>query len=196
MCPKEIKALEFPTLHYNNAIIYDLTNDDLVYELNGKDKISIASLTKILTTMTAIEKINKLDDTIVYTKEMASLVWWDASTARLIVGHTYTYRDLLYASILPSGADATIAIVISLNDSINDFVNDMNILAKSIGMTSSNFINVTGFDNDNHYSTIEDLLKLLKYALNNNTFKTIYTIKEYTLIGKVNYYYDNELLDS
>lgn len=195
--PKNIRALEFPTLHYENAVIYDLTDSKVIYELNSKDKISIASLTKILTTITAIEKINNLDDSVIYTKEMASLVRWDASTAGLIVGHTYTYRDLLYASILPSGADATIALAISLNGSINDFVNEMNILAKSIGMTSSNFINVTGLDNDNHYSTIEDLLKLLKYSLNNNTFKIIYTTKEYTLTDGLNvkstlYRYSND----
>lgn len=184
--PRSLRALEFPTLHYHNAIIYDLTSDNVVYELNSKDKISIASLTKILTTITAIEKIDNLDDRVIYTKEMASLVRWDASTAGLIVGHTYTYRDLLYASILPSGADATVGLAISLDGSINNFVNDMNNLAKSIGMISSNFVNVTGLDSNNHYSTVEDLLKLLKYALNNNIFKTIYMTKEYTLTDGLN----------
>lgn len=112
---------------------------------------------------------------------MLSNIKYDASLAGLKIGDKLTYKDLLYASILPSGADATQALAYSLSGSINNFVNDMNTLAKKIGMESSNFVNVTGLDIDNHYSTVSDLLKMLQYALKNETFKTIYTTKSYTL---------------
>lgn len=174
-------ALDDPTLYSKNYCLYDLTDDKIIYEKNIQERTNIASLTKIMTTITAIEKINNLDDYVTITSEMLSNIKYDASLAGLKIGDKLTYKDLLYASILPSGADATQALAYSLSGSINNFVNDMNTLAKKIGMESSNFVNVTGLDIDNHYSTINDLLKMLQYSLKNETFKTIYTTKSYTL---------------
>ena len=174
-------ALDDPTLYSKNYCLYDLTDDKMIYEKNIQERTNIASLTKIMTTITAIEKINNLDDYVTITSEMLSNIKYDASLAGLKIGDKLTYKDLLYASILPSGADATQALAYSLSGSINNFVNDMNALAKKIGMESSNFVNVTGLDIDNHYSTINDLLKMLQYSLKNETFKTIYTTKSYTL---------------
>lgn len=174
-------ALDDPTLYSKNYCLYDLTDDKMIYEKNIQEKTNIASLTKIMTTITAIEKINNLDDYVTITSEMLSNIKYDASLAGLKIGDKLTYKDLLYASILPSGADATQALAYSLSGSINNFVNDMNALAKKIGMESSNFVNVTGLDIDNHYSTVNDLLKMLQYSLKNETFKTIYTTKSYTL---------------
>lgn len=174
-------ALDDPTLYSKNYCLYDLTDDKMIYEKNIQERTNIASLTKIMTTIAAIEKINNLDDYVTITSEMLSNIKYDASLAGLKIGDKLTYKDLLYASILPSGADATQALAYSLSGSINNFVNDMNALAKKIGMESSNFVNVTGLDIDNHYSTVSDLLKMLQYALKNETFKTIYTTKSYTL---------------
>ncbi len=174
-------ALNDPTLYSKNYCLYDLTDDKMIYEKNIQERTNIASLTKIMTTITAIEKINNLDDYVTITSEMLSNIKYDASLAGLKIGDKLTYKDLLYASILPSGADATQALAYSLSGSINNFVNDMNTLAKKIGMESSNFVNVTGLDIDNHYSTVNDLLKMLQYSLKNETFKTIYTTKSYTL---------------
>lgn len=174
-------ALDDPTLYSKNYCLYDLTDDKMIYEKNIQERTNIASLTKIMTTITAIEKINNLDDYVTITSEMLSNIKYDASLAGLKIGDKLTYKDLLYASILPSGADATQALAYSLSGSINSFVNDMNALAKKIGMESSNFVNVTGLDIDNHYSTVNDLLKMLQYSLKNETFKTIYTTKSYTL---------------
>lgn len=174
-------ALDDPTLYSKNYCLYDLTDDKIIYEKNIQERTNIASLTKIMTTITAIEKINNLDDYVTITSEMLSNIKYDASLAGLKIGDKLTYKDLLYASILPSGADATQALAYSLSGSINNFVNDMNTLAKKIGMENSNFVNVTGLDIDNHYSTVSDLLKMLQYALRNETFKTIYTTKSYTL---------------
>lgn len=174
-------ALDEPKLYSKNYCLYDLTDNKIIYEKNIQEKTNIASLTKIMTTITAIEKISNLNDYVTITSLMLSNIKYDASLAGLKVGDKLTYKDLLYASILPSGADATQALAYSLSGSISNFVNDMNTLAKKIGMENSNFVNVTGLDIDNHYSTINDLLKMLQYALKNDTFKTIYTTKSYTL---------------
>ena len=184
--PIYTNALTYPNLHYKSALIYDMTDNKLLYELNTKEQRSIASLTKIVTTITALESIDDLTDEVTITNSMLSKVRWDASIAGLKAGETYTYEDLLYASILPSGADATISLAISTSGSIDNFVKKMNELTDRIGMTNSNFVNVHGLDETGHYSTAEDIHKLLMYCLKNPKFKEIYTTKEYQLsTGKI-----------
>ena len=179
--PSLVFALSEPNVISKNVVIYDITDDEILYEKNMMDKVNIASLTKIMTTITAIETINDIDRKIIITEDMLKLVRWDASIAGLKVGDELSYKDLLYASILPSGADATIAIAVSSCGSIEKFVEKMNDLARRIGMNNSNFVNVTGLDEDNHYSNVNDILTLLKYSLKNELFKEIYTTSEYYL---------------
>lgn len=181
LLPLNTFAIEYPTLHYNSAIVYDLTDNKVLYELNSTEQKSIASLTKIMTIITAIENTKDLNKTIIYDSNMKHNVAWYASTAGFKVGDKLTFNDLLYAAMLPSGADATVALAISTSGSIDNFVLKMNELAKEIGMNNSNFVNVHGLDENNHYSTAEDIKKLLEYALKNETFKKVYTTKTYNL---------------
>ena len=179
--PLQIKALEKPILYSEKYLIYDLTEDKVLLEEKSQEKTNIASLTKIMTTITAIEKIKNLEEQVTITNKMLDGIVWDASVAGLKVGDKVSYRDLLYASMLPSGADATNILAYTLSGNPDNFVKEMNQKAKEIGMNSTNFINVTGLDTNNHYSTANDISKLLKYALTNNLFKTIYTSEEYIL---------------
>ena len=106
---------------------------------------------------------------------------WDASKAGLKVGDKVTYRDLLYASMLPSGADATNSIAILSSGSIDNFVKRMNKLAKKLKLKNTHFVNVTGLDDENHYSTAKEIRIILEYALENDLFRQIYQTKQYTL---------------
>lgn len=179
--PINIYALELPDLYSKNVLLYDIENDKLLYERNGDQIISIASLTKVMTTIVAIENIEDLNDTITITKEMLDEIPWDASVAGLKEGDIVTYRDLLYASLLPSGADATTALAYGICGSSSKFIELMNNKAKELGLNHTHFANVTGYDIDNHYSTPKEVLKYLTYALNNSLFNEIYRTKSYTL---------------
>ncbi len=179
--PINVYALEINDLNSKAVIVYDIDADTIIYEKNSTDNRSIASLTKIMTVITAIENIDNLSDTVTITKEMLNNIYWNASIAGLKVGDTITYLDLLYASILPSGADATQALAYAISGNINDFVFKMNELAKKIGANNTNYVNTTGLDQKGAYSTIYDQLLILKYALNNSIFKSVYTTKNYTL---------------
>ena len=181
LLPIQVFALTYPELHYKSVIVYDLTDQKILYEENSDEQKSIASLTKLMTIITAIENIDDITKEITYTEEMKTNVAWYASVAGLQVGETYTVEDILYGAMLPSGADATIALAFTASGSLDTFIKDMNELAQKIGMTNSNFVNVHGLDEDNHYSTAEDLKKLLEYSLQNETFKIVYTTKEYTM---------------
>lgn len=179
--PLNVYALEQPELNSNKFIIYDLTTKEVLSESQAYEKTSIASLTKIMTTITAIEKINNLEDSIIITSGMINSVYWNASRAGLKVGDKVTYKDLLYASILPSGADATHALAYSLNGNLSSYIDDMNSLANKLELKNTKFGSVSGLDNINNYSTLYDVAKILEYALENETFKEAYTTKEYNL---------------
>lgn len=164
--------------------LYNMNEDTLLYSKNDTKKTSIASLTKMMTTLVAIEEIDNLDK-IVTIKERDFEGTVGYSKAGFKVGDKVTYRDLLYGIILPSGADAVNAVV---NNTLgyDKFIKKMNEIAKKIGMNDTSYANPVGKDDENNYSTSNDLAKLLKYALKNETFKTIFTTKNYKTSNGIN----------
>ena len=165
--PSLVYALEIDGLNSKNVIVYNIDNNKIIYEKNGDKEVPIASLTKIMTTIVSIEEIKDLKETVVITSEMLKGIPWDATVAGLKVNDKVTYEDLLYSSMIPSGADATQALAISLTGSID------------------NFVNTTGLDIDNHYSSVKDVLTLLNYSLKNPTFKKVYETKYYTTSNNI-----------
>lgn len=164
--------------------LYNMNEDTLLYSKNDTKKTSIASLTKMMTTLVAIEEIDNLDK-IVTIKERDFEGTVGYSKAGFKVGDKVTYLDLLYGIILPSGADAVNAVV---NNTLgyDKFIKKMNETAKKIGMNDTSYANPVGKDDENNYSTSSDLAKLLKYALKNETFKTIFTTKSYKTSNGIN----------
>ena len=200
--PRIVAALEYPDIDSKVVEIYDLTDNKIIYEIDSKKQSAIASLTKIVTTITAIENIDNLDESVDITNEILSTVRWDASRAGLKVGDKVTYRDLLYASMIPSGSDATNSLAILSSGSIKNFVGKMNKLVSKVGAENTHFENVTGLDEEGHYSTADDIRKILEYALGNKTFKEIYMAHEYTLSNglivrsTINKYNNNGLINT
>ncbi len=173
--PIFVSALEINSKH---AILYNLNEDKIVFEKNSNEITSIASLTKIMTTIVAIENIENLDAKVTITeKDFNGL--YDASLAGFEVGDEVTYRDLLYGTMLPSGAEASQALANNISGSVNVFAGLMNEKAKELGMKNTHFVNTSGLDVNNHYSTVYDVAVLLKYCLNNKTFKTIFESTSY-----------------
>lgn len=164
--------------------LYNMNEDMLIYSKNDTKKTSIASLTKMMTTLVAIENIDDLEKVITI-KESDFDGTIGYSKAGFSVGDKVTYLDLLYGIILPSGADAVNAIV---NNTLgyNSFIKKMNEIAKKIGMNDTSFANPIGKDDENNYSTSSDIAKLLKYALKNETFKKVFTTKSYKTSNGIN----------
>lgn len=187
-----VRALENINLHSPNYIVYDMSDEKIVLQNNVDVVTPMASLTKIMTTIVAIENSPDLDKKVIYSKSMRSDIDFDASLSGLIENQEYTVRDLLYATMLPSGADATNALAFAVSGSIESFVDLMNQKATSLGMTNTHYVNTHGLDRDNHYSSINDLFILLKYALKNQTFKDVYTTKSYNLSNTLDKYNKEE----
>lgn len=179
--PIGVNALDMPEIDSEAAIVYDIDADTIILDKNSEEVRSIASLTKIMTVLTAIENIDDFNATVTITREMLAGIYWNASVAGLKTGDTITYMDLLYAAILPSGADATQVLAYTISGSVDEFVSLMNELALRIGTTNTHYVNTTGLDQEGAYSTAHDQLLILSYALENPIFKTVYTTKSYIL---------------
>ena len=173
ICTK-VYAFDF-SVESKKIILYNMNDNNVIYEEKSEEKSSIASLTKIMTAIVAIENIEDLNEKVTITsKDLYDLVGY--SKAGFKVGDVVTYEDLLYGLMLPSGGDAAQV----LSNNIDSFIDKMNGKSSDIGMNDTKFSNVLGKDNDNNYSTAKDISKLLIYALKNETFKKIFNSNEYT----------------
>lgn len=167
-------------LNSDKYILYNLNDDKILLSKDENKETYIASLTKMMTTIVAIENISDYNEKITITKDMFKDIAWDVSVAGFKVGEKVTYNDLLYGAILPSGADAVNALALSISKDYDKFVELMNQKVKELNLAHTHFSNVTGLYDKNNYSTAYDVAQILKYALKNKKFKEVFETKNYT----------------
>ena len=168
-----------------SAILMDMDSNRILYEENIHEKRSVASISKIMTAVVAIES-GKLDDVVVIGEEIKSSY---GSGIYIKVGEEMTLKDLVYGLMLRSGNDAALAIAKYVGGTVQDFVKMMNDKAKEIGMRNTDFNNPSGLDQEEgNYSTAYDMAILTSYAMKLEDYKTITSTKKYTLTTNKNVY--------
>ena len=146
-----------------SVLMYDLTTDKIIYEKNADEKLPMASLTKMMTAIIAMENPRK-DDRYVIKGEY--LVGEDSMG--LTVGEILSREELLYGLMLPSGNDAAEALAGSYSEGRSGFIKAMNDKAKAMGLENTSFDNPSGLQGDGiQYTTVSDLLVIARYALEN-----------------------------
>ena len=176
-----VQAVELE-ISSKNALLYNLDEQKVLYEKNADESIAIASLTKIMTSVIAVENIKSLDEKVILLhQDFEGLEEANASVAGFKYGQIVTYRDLLYGLLLPSGADAAQALTRTIAGGRKNFVSLMNEKASLLGMTHTHFVNETGLDEEGQYSTLEDVAILFHYALKNPILKEILQSDTYTI---------------
>ena len=152
----------------------------VLFEKNKDKKLAMASTTKIMTAITAIENCEDLDEKFEISPKAVGI---EGTSLYLRKGDVYSTRDLLYALMLISGNDASVAIAEHVAGTTSEFVTLMNEKAKEIGATNSHFANTHGLDEDGHYTTAYDLAKITAYALNNDTFREIVSTQSTKIVN-------------
>lgn len=185
--PSPIREIDPPIsispnqLNSPNAILIRLDDNAILLEKNSEKKIFPASLTKMITAIVAIENMPNLKDEIKITNStFQGLYEADASMAGFQPGEKVRAIDLLYGAMLPSGAEACIGLADHIAGSEQEFVEMMNEKASDLGMVNTHFENATGFHDKNHYTSVKDLSILLSYALQNDTFREVFTSSRYS----------------
>jgi D-alanyl-D-alanine carboxypeptidase (penicillin-binding protein 5/6) len=161
-------------------IVKEVGSGEVLMSKNTNKRIAPASLTKILTSIIAIES-GRLGEYVTITREATSV---EPTKAGFRVGDEVLLLDLVRAALVNSSNDAATAIGIYIGGSTAAFAEMMNQKAAKIGMTNSHFTNACGFDKGPHYSTAGDLLKLSEYAIKNKIFNEIVKQDEVTITAK------------
>ncbi|TGE33364.1 D-alanyl-D-alanine carboxypeptidase [Desulfosporosinus sp. Sb-LF] len=163
-------------LNSPNAILIRLKDHTTLMQKKSEEKIYPASLTKMMTTIVAIENLPNMKEEIKLTNStFQKLYGADASMAGFQPGEQVRAIDLLLGVMLPSGAECCIGLADQIAGSEHNLVKLMNQKAADLGMKNTHFENATGLHNIKHYTTVKDLAILLSYALQNDTFREIFT---------------------
>ena len=178
-----------PAISADEAMLVDEDSGYILYDLNGEHAQPMASTTKIMTAVIAMQTAN-LDMIVTVHQDAVSEVNNNGgSSANLRVGEQLTLRDLLYGLLLPSGDDAAIAIADALGGTTQNFVQIMNLYAYRLRLFSTHYINPDGltyYDASNrpipgHYTTAYDLARLAQYAMLLPLFAQIVRTQHYRL---------------
>lgn len=169
-----VQELDLSGINSSTAVLMQVRGSKIIGEINGDQQMYPASMTKIMTAIIAIENLDDLDQEITLTNDMvAGLYEQNAMQAGFQPGETVRAIDLLYGVLLPSGAECCIALADTIAGSEDAFVELMNQKAEKLGMEGTHFCDTTGLHDPEHYSTARDIAVLLRYAIQNDTFREI-----------------------
>ncbi len=157
------------------ALLMDGENNRVLYEINGYDQMSMASTTKIMTCIIALEN-GKLDDVVTVSSYAASM---PDVKLNIRPGDQYYLKDLLYSLMLQSHNDVAVAIAEHIGGSVSGFATMMNDKARSLDCNNTNFVTPNGLDAEGHYTTAKDLALISSYAIKNKDFIEITNTSSY-----------------
>lgn len=155
---------------------------------NEHKKMPMASTTKVMTALIALEEGN-LEDEVLIGKESTNI---EGSSLYLKEGEIMSLKDLLYGLMLRSGNDSAVAIANHIGEDEEDFIRKMNLKAKNINANNTSFTNPHGLTSENHYSTAYDLALITKEAFKFEEFKIISATKSYKADREINNYFVNK----
>ena len=169
---------EEPVLNSRIAVAYERKSGKVIWGKNENKRSAMASTTKIMTAIIAIENADLNQEVVISAKSAGT----GGSRLGLKKNDKILLQDLLYGLMLKSGNDAAVAIAETVGGSIEGFANMMNDKAKQLGLENTHFVTPHGLDNPEHYTTAYELAKLTDYALENETFAKIVNTKTCTIM--------------
>ncbi|HEX6818806.1 MAG TPA: D-alanyl-D-alanine carboxypeptidase family protein [Ktedonobacterales bacterium] len=173
-------SLPAPSVTAVAAYLLDADTGAVYYAKGADEERPMASTTKIMTALLAVERGN-LDQVITVGPDAQALVRHDSSYMGVTAGEQLTLRDLLYGLLLPSGNDAAVAIADGIAGSQDAFVALMNARAAGLGLTHTHYANPHGLDAPDHYTTARDLAMLAELALQQPVIVQIASTLHYSI---------------
>lgn len=166
------------------AILVDLQSDAILAQKEAQIIINPASMTKLLTLLVAAEQVTDLDDTFTMTIDITDYCYVnDCSVVGLDVGEVVSIRELLYGTILPSGADASLALATYVAGSHEAFVDMMNAKLEELGLSdTAHFTNCVGLYDADHHCTVYDMAMIMKAAMDNELCREILDTRSYETV--------------
>lgn len=173
-------AATAPEVSASSAILIEADTGEVIFEKNANERLPMASTTKIMTAVVALEAIS--DEDLSRTVSVAeSACGVEGSSIYLTPGEELSLEELLYAMLLESANDAAAAIACEIAGGVEEFAVLMNSTAHRLGLSDTHFTNPHGLDNEAHYTTASDLARLTAYAMQNEHFREIVSTYRYTI---------------
>ncbi len=174
-----VYATDIPGMNAKAYILIDEVSGRMLCGHSENERMPMASTTKIMTCILAIENTENLKDNrmVTFSKEAASMpdVQLDA-----VEGERFYIKDLLYSLMLESHNDTAVAVAESIGGTKENFADMMNKKAEEIGAVNTHFVTPNGLDDDEHYSTAYDMAVIARYAMQNDIFREIITTPDYS----------------
>jgi D-alanyl-D-alanine carboxypeptidase len=180
-----------PVLWAESAYLMDQTNGAAIYAKNPFERLPMASTTKLMTAIVAVEHA-PMEKVITITKDAEKV---DGTKIPVKNGEKYTLQELLIAMFMISGNDSAYAIGVGVAGDEKTFVNWMNDKAKLLGLDNTHFTNPHGLDDDNHYSCAHDLAVIGRTAMSNQQLQAIMNTRSITIPATATHpkrYFDNQ----
>lgn len=167
----------------NYAVVFDLDKGSILAEKNSSKTMNPASMTKVMSLLLFVENLPDQNKKLTITQDIVSFVQQrGASNCGFIVGEEVTVKDLLYGVILPSGADAVLALSKEVSGSEAAFAGLMNKRAKEMGLSSQcYFQNATGLYHSTHHMTVKDMGQIMALAMQNPAAREVLMTENYQM---------------
>lgn len=180
-CLLSVAHAETPQVSAASSIVMDASSGRVLYEKNAHQPRDIASITKLMTALVAVERAASLDEVVTIQPQWTGV---EGSSIYLKPGEQVTLRTLLYGLLLQSGNDAAVAIAGYCGGAVETFVGWMNDRAAQLGMEQTHFTNPNGLSDEDHYSTAYDMALLAVACHNNPAVAEIAATRSITLEGR------------
>lgn len=163
------------------AMVMEMNTGAILYEKNADEVHYPASITKIMTTLVAIEE-GDMDDIVTFSADAVYKNEGDTSHIARDLGEQLTLEECLYAVMLESANECAYAVAEHIGDGdVNKFIDMMNKKAKELGCTNTHFNNPNGLPDEEHYTTTKDMVLISRAAYQNETFRMITGTGRYTI---------------
>lgn len=169
-----------PAIYAESGILVDLDTQEILYSKNIDKQLYPASITKIMTTLVAIESSSP-EEPVTFSQHALDSIEWDSSNIGCRLNETLTMEQCWYAMMLNSANEVCCGVAEHISGSIEAFVEKMNQKAAELGCTNTHFSNPNGLPDETHYTTAHDMALIANAAYQNETFRQIFSTRQYEI---------------
>lgn len=169
-----------PAIYAESGILVDLDTQEILYSKNIDKQLYPASITKVMTTLVAIESSSP-EEPVTFSQHALDSIEWDSSNIGCCLNETLTMEQCWYAMMLNSANEVCCGVAEHISGSIEAFVEKMNQKAAELGCTNTHFSNPNGLPDETHYTTAHDMALIANAAYQNETFRQVFSTRQYEI---------------
>ena len=169
-----------PAIYAESGILVDLDTQEILYSKNIDKQLYPASITKVMTTLVAIESSSP-EEPVTFSQHALDSIEWDSSNIGCRLNETLTMEQCWYAMMLNSANEVCCGVAEHISGSIEAFVEKMNQKAAELGCTNTHFSNPNGLPDETHYTTAHDMALIANAAYQNETFRQVFSTRQYEI---------------